>query len=187
MQWPPRQVFRQPPTPVSLVTPPLWRGRFRFVGRLIRCCRLVGGRVVRSVVVEGKQEELIGIETLAAPTIEPLQEQMQPLPCLFQVMIALPQRTHQFQDHLLEGLRLVGQLLRRWQWDLARGKEFGMGSSRAHTDKTQLSRKHFTKMARLTKKDFSTDIAMSLNVPALTHTHRESGGLSAVSGPLSAD
>ena len=140
------QVVGHSPTAV-FAAPPLagWRFLFGFVGRLVRRRALAGGQITRSVIVVGEQQKLIRIETLAARPIESLQEQVHALLRLLQIVVALPQRDHQFQDHLLERFRVVGELFERRQRGPARANRFRRTSRRAHTDKTQLPRKYFTK------------------------------------------
>src|SRR5438270_731264 len=81
----------------------------------------------------------------AALAVQPAQEQIQPVPQFVLVPAFLVQRRQEFQDHPLEDIRIVGQLLQRRQWQLGGADRVGKWSSRAHANKTQLRPKLFHK------------------------------------------
>src|SRR5438093_1505084 len=66
-----------------------------------------------------KQQRLVGIETLAARSIETTQQLIQTLPQGIAVAALLLERGQQFQNHPLEGGRVIRQLLDRRQRVLA--------------------------------------------------------------------
>ena len=80
---------------------------------LRRRCRLgrrFGGRVLARGHLR-EQQQLVGVEALAARPIQAAQQQVDPVPHRLVVAIALVQRGQQFQDHALERGHVVGQLL----------------------------------------------------------------------------
>ena len=78
---------------------------------LLRFLRLGRRRRVRAPEQLGEQQELVGVEALAARPIQPPQEQVEPVPQRLVVTLVLLQGGQQFQDQALEGGHIVGQVL----------------------------------------------------------------------------
>jgi len=59
----------------------------------------------------GEQQELVGVETLAARPIQAAQQQIEPVPQRVVVALVLLHRGHQFQDHALKRADIDRQVL----------------------------------------------------------------------------
>ena len=59
----------------------------------------------------GEQQELVGVETLAARPVQAAQQHIEPVPQRVVVALVLVQRGHQFQDQALKGGDIDRQVL----------------------------------------------------------------------------
>ncbi len=110
MHRPARQVVRKQPTPMRPAAAPLARLLLGLVLLLRRGAWVVGTGVVLVCAAFVKQQLLVGIEMLATRSVQTPQQQVEALLHCFQIAIAFVQSNQQFQDHLFEDGRIVGQV-----------------------------------------------------------------------------
>jgi hypothetical protein len=110
MQRPARQVLGQWPAAMGPAAAALLRGRLGWA-RLLRG-RTAGLRLLLADDdARGKQQQLIGVITLALGPEQPPEQLIHPLPRFGQIPIALPQGHQQFDDHALAGRQIIGKMV----------------------------------------------------------------------------